>query len=129
METVAPNEGTLNGGQFRNIDTLRVAVEQHQDVLTVSMLDLREAVQAGRLGQRVLGTISRALAGRGLGHVPQDLPNYQDREVRVYKLGSPVAEVIEAALQPGDDQDELLREAATREASLTLNKIRDLVCK
>jgi hypothetical protein len=129
METEAVKERTPNGGQFKNMDALRAAVEQKQDVLTVSMLDLREAVQAGRLGQHVLNSISRALAGRGLAHVPRALPSYQEYQVRVYKVDSPVAEVIEAALEPGDDRDELLREAANKEASLKLNQIRDLVCK
>ena len=54
------------------MDALRAAVEQHQDVLTVTMLDLREAVQAGRLGQHVLTTISKALAGRGFVHGQMD---------------------------------------------------------
>ena len=129
MQAEGLKELTPNGGQFKNMDALRAAVERHQDVLTVSMLDLREAVQAGRLGQHVLTTISKALAGRGLGHVPRNLPNYQEEGVRVYKLGSPVAEIIDAALGPGDDNDETLREAANKEASLVVNQIRTLVCK
>jgi hypothetical protein len=130
MDIEVIENGTANGGQFKSMDALRAAVEQHQDVLTVTMFDLREALGYGRLGQHVLATVSKALAGRGLGHVPRTLPGYQEHQVRIYKLGSPVAEIIEAAIEPGGEQrDEILREAANKEASLKLNQIRDLVCR
>jgi hypothetical protein len=49
-------------------------------------------------------------------------------EVRVYKLGTPVAELIHALTTPGDKTDELLREVAQGSAKEVLDEIRALVC-
>lgn len=77
-------------------DELRKAVEDNGGVLRVYMADLRELQNAGRLGVNVRNDISRRLAGVGLGHLPAELPSYQENEVVLFQLGTPAADVIEA---------------------------------
>ncbi len=71
-------------------DAIKAAVEQNGNVLTIPMLRLREAIGAGKLGNQITGQISKDLAGMGLAHVPIELPQYQDKLVRLYKLGTAV---------------------------------------
>lgn len=119
-------------GQFKNLDEIKQAVEASQHVLTLSMEELRDAYGAGRLGEHVRANISKKLNGLGLGHVPEDLPkNYWD-PIRVYKLGSKVADLIDAVLKPSKEHDDEIRQALGGEkAELmdVLDRIRELVCK
>ncbi|MEU2875073.1 hypothetical protein [Streptomyces sp. NPDC007070] len=77
-------------------DELRKAVEDNGGVLRIYMADLRELQNAGRLGVNVRNDISRRLAGVGLGHLPAELPSYQENEVVLFQLGTPAADVVEA---------------------------------
>ena len=52
------------------------------------------------------------MAGVGSGHVPTELPSYQEKHVRVYKLGTEVADVIRSAVEPGPEGDAKLKENA-----------------
>jgi hypothetical protein len=113
---------------MKDIEAVRQAVDDAGGVLTVKVGALRDAYGAGRLGVHVRSGISRALQGAGLGHYPSDLPDWQDQPVRLFKLGSRVADLIDAVLQPGDAHDEELRQAIRGEATETLAKIRELVC-
>lgn len=111
-------------------DTIKAEVEQNGNVLTITMGRLREAHGAGRLGEHVRIDISKALAGIGLGHVPVALPPYQENIVRLYKLGTPVADVINAAILPGPENDEKLKSLAGQDPSRyadIIDRIRDLV--
>ncbi|MBA4866205.1 hypothetical protein H1V43_33775 [Streptomyces sp. PSKA54] len=98
-------------------DDLRKAVENKGGVLRIYMVDLKELQKAGRLGVNVRQDISRRLAGLGLGHVPDELPPWQENEVLLYQLGTPAADVLEALR--GDDL------ANAEEALLSLNTKRD----
>ena len=77
-------------------DELRKAVENCGGVLRVHMGQLKALIDAGRLGINVRNDISRRLAGVGLGHLPAELPAYQENEVVIYQLGTQAADVIEA---------------------------------
>ncbi|WP_206313106.1 hypothetical protein [Streptomyces sp. JB150] len=77
-------------------DELRKAVEENGGVLRIYMANLRELQNAGRLGIHVRNEISRRLAGIGLGHLPAELPSYQENEVVLFQLGTPAADVVEA---------------------------------
>lgn len=77
-------------------DELRKAVENCGGVLRLHMGHLRNVIDAGRLGINVRNDISRRLAGAGLGHLPAELPPYQENEVVIYQLGTQAADVIEA---------------------------------
>lgn len=65
----------------------------------------------------------------GLGHYPAELPDWQEHQVRIYRLGSPIADLIEAALSPGSEGDIVIREASSGDAQKTLSEIRELVCQ
>jgi hypothetical protein len=77
-------------------DDLRKAVEDNGGVLRIYMADLRELQNAGRLGINVRNDISRRLAGIGLGHLPAELPPYQENQIVLFQLGTPAADVVEA---------------------------------
>ena len=66
----------------------------------------------------------------GLGHVPVALPQYQENNVRLYKLGTPVADIIQAVIVPAPENDEKLRLLAGHDSSRysdIIERIRDLV--
>jgi hypothetical protein len=116
---------TSNEDKF---DELRARVEANQSVLTVRMEELRDAFGVRRLGVHVCDQIESRLAGVGLGHFPHLEPDGW-MEVRLFKLGTPMAELILAATEPGAPQDATLRAKVESEASATLAQIRALVCE
>ena len=118
-----------NQNKLESLEQLKQVVEGHQGVLTLTMQRLRDAYGAGRLGIHVRTTIHKALLGLGLGHYPRELPTYQEDPVRIYKLGSRIADLIDAVLEPTADHDEELRRAMGGDAEDVLSKIRALVCE
>ena len=48
--------------------------------------------------------------------------------MRLYKLGSPIADIFDAVQNPSQIHDDELREAVGREDIEVIRKIRDLVC-
>jgi hypothetical protein len=112
---------------FESYDDLRKQVEANGGLLQVWMEDLRELHEAGRLGKHVRAGIHEKLAEHGLGHLPAELPAYQEEEVRVYRLGTPLAQTINAVLHPSTAGDEQLRQSAGQGEDI-LRKIRELVC-
>lgn len=119
---------------FGSLEELRDQVDKNDGVVTVRMEEVRDAYQAGRLGVHVRSNISKRLRGLGLGHFPleaddgEPMPYRQSAPVRIYKLGSPVADLIDAVLEPSDEHDEELREAATASSTEIVDRIRELVC-
>lgn len=113
---------------YKNLEELRDKVENSGDVLSVTMLELRNAYGAQRLGTVVRENISADLAGLGIGTFPDELPDYQEEHVRVYKRGSAAATLIEAVLEPNPKSDERIRAAARKEGEEVLRRIRELVC-
>jgi hypothetical protein len=107
---------------------LRNAVTTNDGVYTTSMDTLKKIEGAGRLGVHVRNAISRSLESYGLGHLPRELPPNQEDPVRLYLLGSPVADVIKAVLTPSDKGDDTLRSISTSEAQEQLHQIRQIVC-
>lgn len=87
---------------------IKEAVEKNGNVLTVTMEQLRDAHGTAKLGVHVREEISSALAGMGLGHIPEELPSYQHELVRVYKNGTPIGELIATVLKPGQQNDSKL---------------------
>lgn len=109
-------------------EALRTAVANNDGLRKTTMDTLKKIQGAGRLGVHVRTEISRALESHGLGHLPQELPPNQEDVVRLYLLGSPVADVIKAVLNPSDRGDETLRSIGGSEAEDLLRQIRQLVC-
>ena len=91
-------------------DEVNGLVEGNGGVLTVTMETLRDTHGAGKLGVHVRAEISRQLAQKGLGHIPQELPSSQHEQVRLYKRGTKVGELIETVLNPGEQNDSKLTE-------------------
>src|SRR5687767_9469501 len=94
---------------YANMSELKEAVVANSNVLTVKMEELRNAYGALRAGVNVRKDIAKKLAGAGLGHFPNELPAYQHELVRVFTLGSPVHDLINAVLDPNEGSDEVLR--------------------
>lgn len=110
------------------VTELKSQVEANQNVLSVKMEVLRDMVEAKRLGVHVCDEISRTLHREGLGHFPAELEADAWSEARIYRLGSPVAELITATSNPGDKGDAVLRELAGGSAAETVERIKALVC-
>jgi hypothetical protein len=110
------------------VEELKQRVEDSQNVLSVRMEVLRDMVEARRLGVHVCDEISRTLNRHGLGHFPDELKPDGWAEARVYRLGTPIAELISATSNPGEKGDAVLRDLAEGSATETVEKIRALVC-
>lgn len=94
---------------MENYQDLRKAVENHGGMVKIGMTVLKHIDGAGRLGPGVLATMSTSLATHGVGHLPPELPNSQDEQVRLYLIDSPLGDVVTAVLNPNDQRDATLR--------------------
>jgi len=113
-------------------NSIKQEVENNGNILTVTMEKLREAHGAARLGINIQAQIKNTLAGMGLGHVPQELPSYQHEPVRLYKRGTPVGDIIEMVLTPGQQNDAKLSQQFSQNApdyAAIIAKIRELVAE
>ena len=84
------------------------------------------------LGVHVRNAISNELAGLGLGHVPVELPGYQDDLVRLFKMGTPVGDFVNSVLTPGGMSDLKLVEKFSDggvDYGAIIQKIRELVAE
>ena len=108
-------------------DELKEKVEQNENVLTVSTAELRDIYGVKRMGVHVAHEIEAKLAGVGLGVTPEiEADAWQ--QVRLFKLGTPVGDILNAANNPGDEGDRTLRDLAEGDASERLRQIKALVC-
>jgi hypothetical protein len=86
-------------------NSIKQDVENKGNMFTVTMETLRNVAGAGKLGIYVRQDISKTLAGMGLGHIPDPLPSYQHEQVRLYNRGTPIGDLIETVLAPGQQND------------------------
>jgi len=114
--------------QFATIEELAKIVDENKGVVTTTMRALRDAYGADRLGIHVRSGLSRSLRQAGLGHLPRELPDSQEKWARIYRRGSPVNELIDAVVSIDPESDEVLRERAGNEAADTIQKIREMIC-
>jgi hypothetical protein len=113
---------------MKSYDDLKKKVEENDGVLTVPMRILRDIHGADRLGINVRDNISRDLAGYGLAHFPESLPDNQYTYARVYKQGTPVADIILAVLDADPAKDATIRKAGGGNgAEDTLRRIKELL--
>ncbi|WP_156369028.1 hypothetical protein [Methylobacterium sp. Leaf100] len=101
---------------------------ENGNIITCPMASLRDAHGAGKLGVNVINNISGALAHRGVGHLPQDLPQNQWSMVRLYKKGTSISELIDAVYEVGEANDSKIRELANSTAIEDLRRVREIVC-
>ncbi|ALN75798.1 hypothetical protein [Aureimonas sp. AU20] len=114
---------------LKTYDDISKAVTASENVLTVTIGELRDVNGSGRLGPYVVEAISKNLAAKGIGHYPPELPQEQWRKVRLFRLGSPIADLIGLVMDVDDEgNDAKLRDFAANDAKATLDQIRQMVC-
>lgn len=96
-------------------------------ILVVEMRELREITGATRLGPAVVEGISKDLAGFGIGHMPSPLPPYQHEEVRLFRRGTRLADLIAAVHEPSAGGDELLLSYANNSDAAIVEALRELL--
>lgn len=109
-------------------DELVESITNAENLLTLPMAEVRDAWKYGRLGIHVRRQISNELRGMGIGHYPRKLPEYQHEYVRLYKLGTPVSDIIDAVLNPSKEHDDELRDLIGGDSRAILDEIKALVC-
>lgn len=72
------------------------SVEDGNGLKRVTMAMLRDLEGAERVGKHVLTAIDTKLSQLGLGHLPDELPNRQEANVMLYRVGTPAADAIRA---------------------------------
>jgi hypothetical protein len=108
---------------------IRSQVEASGNLIVLTAEQLRDAYGVRKLGVRVRAGISQELFDEGLGHIPEEIPDDRRAEIRIYRLGTELADVIEAILRPSARGDAKLRAYGSNDAILTLEKVRSLVCQ
>lgn len=111
---------------YEDFNELEQEVRSNGDVMTTSMKALREAAGYKKLGRFVTEEISDNLNQHGLGHFPEILPENQHAPVRIYKKGTQISKMIEAANGIGENYDKQLREKTGASAEV-IQKIRALL--
>lgn len=111
---------------FQNMEQIRQEVNKAQGVLTVTMVDLKGAYNAINANKLTLRAIGKELQGMGLGYFPELSSNMQ-QQIRLYKIGSPVADLIESVLKPSQEHDDDLRQVINGGAEAILARIRELL--
>ncbi len=102
-------------------------------ILATTLGDLRDAVDAGKLGRLVMERIAQELAANGLGYFPPEVLDFNDQPrqgeaIRVYRKGtSAAARAIEAVLEPSVRGDAFLVELGSSDAQDKLLRIREIV--
>lgn len=113
---------------------LSTKCDENGGVLAVTLGELRDAVNADRLGKLVMQRISGELAAHGLGYFPADLIDGNDtprqyQQVRLYRRGNTTtARAIEAVLSPSGLGDAFLGGLSSNGAQATLDRVREIVC-
>ena len=115
--------------KYASKEALRDAVTQNGNVITVRAGDLRDAFGYDRLGINVRAEISKGLKSLGIAHYPAEMPDWQEVPVRLYRMGTPVADIIDAVVTPSKAHDDELTGLIGGNAAEILNKIRALVCQ
>ena len=110
-----------------SFDALATLVED-EDLVQVQMQVLRKAAKWDRLTLGALDAITDELRQRALG-VDPGLSQDRFEEVRVYKIGTPIGNLVESVITPSEQGDKRLREAAANSAQEIVRKIRGLVCE
>jgi len=111
-------------------DEVKQKVEENGNLTTLTMEELRDVMEVSRLGVHIRDSISRKLAGIGLGHIPRNLPSYQHEQVRIYKRGTTIGDLIDQVMSPGQQNDRKLAEQFSEEPidyAEIVAKIREIV--
>lgn len=113
--------------KFKKLEDLPEILDQNAGVMSVNMVDLRNAIGAGRLGIHVRREISEDLQELRIGHVPEELPDSQWDVIRLYDVDSEAGKLIQAVLTVGEKGDRRIRQTATGDSDRMLGQIRALL--
>lgn len=113
---------------FHSYDELRDIVNNNGDLITVPLMQLRDVLNVSKLGVHVRNDIKKGLDSCGLKVFPPELPNNQHDLVRVYRAGSPIADLIDAVLNPTPEHDTELKNTVRSEDRDIINQIKRIVC-
>lgn len=91
-------------------EELAKSVDDDGGIFATPMATLRIINGAARLGPGVCATISKELSKHGLGHIPRELPESSSEDVRVFRLGTQIADIVAAVQAPTHSGDEVLRD-------------------
>lgn len=121
------NVGVIGGGNTDDFRDLWELIENDQGIHVTTMRQLRDRFEYGRLGVNVCSEIASTLASWGIGVFPAELPARQNVPVRLYRKGTPIAELVEAVLAPTNEGDDLLRRVGVDNTTGVIDQIRLLV--
>lgn len=93
----------------------------------IEMRELRDAYGASRLGETIAANISKELAGYGLGHLPSPLPLLASEEVRLYRRGTAIGDIVTAVLEPSVGGDQRLIDYAENTDREIVTRIREVL--
>jgi hypothetical protein len=100
--------------EFETFEELAEAVQENGGLVECVMYQLRDTAGWDRLTNRMLVDIEDQLSQKALGYFPWPMPQGRRDEVRIYKRGTKVGNIVEAVLKPADHKDDLLREVSCR---------------
>ncbi len=115
-------------GIHNDFDEIKAALDSNGGILSLKMEELRDAHGVNRLGVHVLNAIHDNLQGKGIGHLPADLPQYQEEFVRLYSLGSRFANFLGDLKDFSEEADRRLMELSTNDYEEIIQRIRELLC-
>lgn len=107
-------------------DALGALVDENV-IHVIEMRELRDAYGVSRLGETIVTNISKELAGYGLGHLPAPLPLSASEEVRLYRRGTAVGDLITAVLEPSEGGDQRLVDYAENTDREIVAQIREVL--
>lgn len=111
-----------------NYQDFAAIIEDENGILLTTMETLRDAHGVSKLGIHVRAAIADQLKSYGIGTLPEDLPAYQHEPVRLYRLGSPIANIISAVRYPSEAGDTTLRRAGG-DAADKLRRVLEIVAE
>jgi hypothetical protein len=117
------------GGSMEYLPELSKKVTANDEILVVTMKELRDGFSYQRLGPNVTSRISSELSGVGLSHAPEALPEDQHSQVLIYRRGKSVEKIVHAVLNPTENGAKTLRDLTETDANDVLERIKALVCE
>ena len=107
-------------GKFDSFEEIADAVPANEPLRVVA-LDLRDADGAKRLGANVRERIASQLEGQGIGFFPgEELPDWQEDPVYLYRLDSSFGTLIRAVKRPTERGIKALISAAQGDDNATI---------
>ncbi len=94
----------------RRWEIIQEEINKHDGIRTFSMGRLRKAAGYAQLGVHVRAEIAETLEEMGLGHIPEELPKYQECLIRLYdKEVADLGELFSMLSIPSRSTDAKLR--------------------